>query len=150
MRRKIMILVAAAAVLTMVMGLEVLGSNLYSDKPLVDLGQLIDMGPGFKPHATSSENTNTDADVTDPKQDAKKDEAEDSKEIVISVSEKKIRINGRTILHSTLEDKFMAEYKPGKTVTVVDDYGEYKTCIKVEQFLKDKGIEYTVRTEGKS
>ncbi len=147
MKRKLSVFIALAILLSVIMGAEVLGSNLYSDKPIVDLGQLIDLGPGFKPHATTADSSQEAADETSQTKPANK--TEESKEFVINIREKRIKLNGQTILRSSIESKIDPKYVSGKQVIIEDEYAEYKTCLMVEQYLKEKGIEYTVKTVNK-
>lgn len=74
---------------------------------------------------------------------ARTDGEEKTTGIAVRVSGERISLNGRPVTLEGFEKSFEDVYQNGARVTVIDDYADYRVMLKIIEYFRGKGINYT-------
>ena len=117
--------------------------NVKGD-PLVDMTLLVN-GNSVTPKALETGDEggeekkpeNTEASVTMV--------TDKKKSVAIRVSKDQIYIDNQLIVGKPFDKAFEETYKKGMDVNVTDDYADYKTMMKVVDYLEEAGVFYSIK-----
>ncbi len=106
-----------------------------ADRPFVDLGVLLKEGGNYLPD-----------EMKIIAEEHKKTDTPDQDSLMIRVRNTTVFLNEEPTVGKPYTSLIGEVYKEGMSVTVSDDYAEYRTFEKLLGFLGEQGIDYSTET----